>query len=481
MLQVNSGKLEELVHAITPIAEGILRGYCFYRYVEPFLRFSSAEHEIYPPKTGESFFLPFCVPKKKGAALGGTAYALTMLLIYTARLSVDAYVIYGMASFAMLFVICLMDRRNYRQKLFLAVTFFALNWFAAGMAEILYDFLYDAAAGTDYMQNHPELFFALYVLMCICFLAMELAFTAAGLWQVVRVYPNKSEEMGNKELALLSLPSLMGLLGYEIMRYYRVFYVLETGKMEKTYDRMTLLFCLVSSVTVIAVILLYQRIRVAQEENQQAEFLAAQMDSVRRHIELVESLYHKTRGIRHDMANHMMTLEKLYEGSNPKEAKAYSRSLQTALAQMTGGIESGNPVTNVILQEFAKEAENRGIAFQSEFYYPAKTEIDAFDISVVLNNALQNAVEHTKKGGENRISIVSYRRNNAYIMEICNSFSGSLKWNAETGLPLTTKEQAKGHGYGLSNIRRVAGKYAGDIDITLKDGEFCLCILLMAE
>ena len=68
------------------------------------MRFSSAEHEIYPPKTGESFFLPFCVQKKKGAALGGTAYALTMLLIYTARLSVDAYVIYGMASFAMLFV-----------------------------------------------------------------------------------------------------------------------------------------------------------------------------------------------------------------------------------------------------------------------------------------------------------------------------------------------------------------------------------------
>lgn len=67
------------------------------------------------------------------------------------------------------------------------------------------------------------------------------------------------------------------------------------------------------------------------------------------------------------------------------------------------------------------------------------------------------------------------------MIEICNSFSGNLQWNAESGLPFTTKEQAKGHGYGLPNIRRVAGKYDGDIDIALKDGEFCLCIMLMAE
>ncbi len=79
------------------------------------------------------------------------------------------------------------------------------------------------------------------------------------------------------------------------------------------------------------------------------------------------------------------------------------------------------------------------------------------------------------------ISIVSYRRNNAYIIETCNSFFHDLQWDMESGLLLTSKDEKDCHGYGLLNIRRVARKYHGDIDITLKNGEFCLCIMLMLE
>ena len=67
------------------------------------------------------------------------------------------------------------------------------------------------------------------------------------------------------------------------------------------------------------------------------------------------------------------------------------------------------------------------------------------------------------------------------MMEIRNSFSGSLRWDSQSGLPVTSKKKAEGHGYGLSNIRRVAEKYFGDIDIALEDGEFRLSIMLMTE
>ena len=66
------------------------------------------------------------------------------------------------------------------------------------------------------------------------------------------------------------------------------------------------------------------------------------------------------------------------------------------------------------------------------------------------------------------------------MIEISNSFTGNLQWDTEKELPVTSKSK-EGHGYGLANIRRVAGKYSGDIDIVLKDGEFCLSIMLMLE
>lgn len=455
MMQADIYKIGNAVQYLLPIAEGLMKGCCFYW-----------------------FLVPFCGSGKKSAAWSGSAYFLTILLFYIMHLSTDVYVIYGMASFALFFVFYLMDRRNCRQKLFLTATFFSLGWFAAAMAEILYDFLYNSALETEYIQNHPDMSVPLYLLMCVCYLLLDLTFTVTGLWKVVSVYADKGEEMGVKELVMLILPSFMGLIGYEIMRYYRVFYALKTGKMEKIYDSLTLLFCGVSSVTILVVIVLYQGIKTKQEEKQQAKLLAAQIDSIRRHMEQVEGLYHNIRSIRHDMTNHILILEKLYEKNQPEEAEIYSARLKEELAQAAGGIESGNPVTDVLLQEFAKEAENRGIDFHSEFYYPADSNIDVFDISVILNNALQNAVENTKGG---RITVLSYRRNNAYIVEIYNSFTGNLKWNAKNALPITSKEKQEAHGYGLPSIRGIAGKYAGDIDITVKDEEFCLCIMLMTE
>lgn len=470
------GRIEDLVSFMTPIAEAFMKGCCICYFFGPFMVSLGM-----PGRKGRFWLVASYWEKKKGAVCGGVVYFFTILLFYTTRVSLNVYVIYGMASLAMFFVICWIDKRNYNQKLFLAITFASLSLFSASMAEILYDFIYDAIAKTNYMHNHPEMYSVLYVTMHVCYLVLDFVFTAAGIRKVLQIYEKRSVEMERRELAMLSLPSFMGMTGYEIMRYYRVFYAIEKGEMEKTYDILTLLFCMISSVTIIAVIMFYQDMIAMKEDQHQEEFLAVQIRNTRQHIEQVESLYQKIRSIKHDMANHILILERLYEGNKTAEAKTYSQELKTELAQMTGEMKSGNPVTDVILQEFQKEAEKKDIFFHTEFYYPQDSNLNVFDLSVILNNALQNAIENTDQGKGQQISIVSYRRNNAYIINIHNHFDGSLKWNIENGLPVTSKEKTNGHGYGLLNIRRVAEKYSGDIDIEIKNGEFYLCVMLMLE
>ena len=77
--------------------------------------------------------------------------------------------------------------------------------------------------------------------------------------------------------------------------------------------------------------------------------------------------------------------------------------------------------------------------------------------------------------------ILSYRRDNAYMIEISNSFTGNLRQDAESGLLITTKREKDSHGYGLNNIRKIAGKYFGDIDFSVKNEEFILSIMMMTE
>lgn len=400
-----------------------------------------------------------------------------MLVFYIFAVRMDYYLINGIAFSAGFGVLCWIDRQNYAQKVFLTVTFFSLHWFVFEMAEILYDNIYRYAEQTKFMAAHLDLWLALYVSVLCIHLAAKSVLTAISNICIIKAYTYKQAKMSKRELLMLCVPSVTGMAGFEILRYYRDFYIRAAGKSIESYEVLALLYYAVSVAAVVVVVMLYQSIWANQREKLQNELLAAQMGSIQQHIRQVEYLYQDIRSMKHDMANHLLMLERLYAGNKAAEAKAYSAELSAAFSEAAGELRTGNPVTDVILQEQKNEAQNRNLEFHSAFQYPSGTTVNAFDVSIILNNALQNAVEYAVQ----YVVIRAYRKNNAYIIEVKNDFAASLKWDTESGLPATSKQREDGHGYGLSNIRRVAGKYAGDLDITINQDEFCLTVLLMLE
>ena len=97
---------------------------------------------------------------------------------------------------------------------------------------------------------------------------------------------------------------------------------------------------------------------------------------------------------------------------------------------------------------------------------------------MLFRSALDNAIEAAGASTDPYISVSSCRRRNAFMIEVKNSMAGKRRIEAESGLPVTTKERA-GHGFGLVNIRKVAQKYYGDIAIEQEEGSFRLVIMLM--
>lgn len=93
---------------------------------------------------------------------------------------------------------------------------------------------------------------------------------------------------------------------------------------------LALLYYAVSVAAVVVVVMLYQSIWANQREKLQNELLAAQMGSIQQHIRQVEYLYQDIRSMKHDMANHLLMLERLYAGNKAAEAKAYSAELSAA-------------------------------------------------------------------------------------------------------------------------------------------------------
>ena len=430
------------------------------------------------------FTKPF-IENKRGAACIGIAYFATMLLLYFVPIEINVFAVYSLGILSAYLVMCRIDRRNYKQKTFLAATFFSLRWLSAYMTRILTNSVYNIKAVSDaYYIPEKQLLAKILIFGGVELLdrVISLALLGISAGYIVKTYVYKREDMSRKEMFMLIVPSITGMTGYGILiRYQTSSGMSWMEPIYGLYNGLAFLHFGISILTIVVMTVLFQNIKVRQEEKLQNELLATQIDSIERHIRQVESLYQNIRSIRHDMTNHILTLERLYAGNNVAEAMDYGEELKSALSQIAGEIKSGNPVTDVILQELKNEAEKRKIRFQSDFYYPTGTNINAFDVSVILNNALQNAMENARKSEAPYISVLSYHSNNAYMIEISNSFTGNLQWDEERGLPVTSKEKTEGHGYGLSNIRMVARKYAGDIAIDVKDHEFHLSIMLMME
>lgn len=430
------------------------------------------------------FTKPF-IENKRGSACIGIAYFATMLLLYLVPIEINVFAVYSLGILSAYLVMCRIDRRNYKQKTFLAATFFSLRWLSAYMTRILTNSVYNIKAVSDaYYIPEKQLLAKILIFGGVELLdrAISLALLGISAGYIVKTYVYKREDMSRKEMFMLIVPSITGMTGYGILiRYQTSSGMSWMEPIYGLYNGLAFLHFGISILTIVVMTVLFQNIKVRQEEKLQNELLATQIDSIERHIRQVESLYQNIRSIRHDMTNHILTLERLYAGNNVAEAMDYGEELKSALSQIAGEIKSGNPVTDVILQELKNEAEKRKIRYQSDFYYPTGTNINAFDVSVILNNALQNAMENARKSEAPYISVLSYHRNHAYMIEISNSFTGNLQWDEERGLPVTSKEKTEGHGYGLSNIRMVARKYAGDIAIDVKDHEFHLSIMLMME
>lgn len=453
----------ELVWAITSyasiIAVMMITGICFSCFVRPYL----------------------C--RKRTAAYAGGVYFVVMLALYLIPQRLDNFTAYIIGILAAFLVMYAMDRRNAEQKIFLAVTFFSLRWLSIAMADKIDSALFSALILRQGMAERPLLQYAVYVCMRILNAGISFLFIAVSIYYLNKAFAYKKANMTKRELLMLLMPSLSAMSGYAVLQFYQEIYEQDTGKslvsIHGIYGGISFLHYLISIISILVMVLVFQNLKARQEENAGQKLMQSQISDMKKHIAEVEKLYQDIRLLRHDMGNHIQTIEHLLDCGDKREAAAYAARLRREWQDRTPEIKSGNPVTDVILLEKKKEAQERGIRFASDFHYPEGANISAFDISVILNNALDNSLE-CANGDSPYLRISSYRKNHIFMIVIENSFEGIIGTDEETGLPVSAKTEP-GHGLGLTNIRKVAQMYLGDATFELEEGKAILTAMLQLE
>ena len=427
------------------------------------------------------FVCPY-IKKKKGAVAVSIVYITIMLVLYMIPPQIDnfsAYLIGVIAAFLAMYV---EDRRNIYQKIFLAITFFSIRWLTVAMAGRLDDLVTKALVFRNMSAEKVWLQYGLYVGTRVLDLVLCIAFIAIAIGLINKAYIYKKDEMSVKEMVMLIVPSLVGVTGYGILQYYLMIYERDTGKnlidTYEFYGALSFLHYLISIVAILVVIVMFQNWKEMQEEQRGQELVLNQISDMKKHIGEVEKLYRDIRSMCHDMGNHIQTLEHLVAHNNMDDATEYLEHLKNEWDEVSPEIKTGSPVIDVILMEKLREAKERQIRFLSDFHYPHNTKLNAFDLSVIMNNALNNCMENVS-GDDPYISISSFRKNSIFMITIKNSFGGQLNFG-DSDLPETTKS-GREHGIGLNNIRRVARMYMGDISLEQGNEEVILSIMMQVE
>lgn len=182
------------------------------------------------------------------------------------------------------------------------------------------------------------------------------------------------------------------------------------------------------------------------------------------------------RSLRHDMAGHLNTLAILLGDNKTAEAKKYLNGLAEYQKEQAAEIFCKNPYMNAVLQNYAAKCRKRHIELTCNIGI-GDEELPATELCLILNNALENAVEGslTIPESERIIKVQAAVRQNQFLLRVSNRFDGRL--TTADGLPVSTKE-GDGHGYGLSNIRQAAGRRGGQMEYRVQDGYFVLDVTL---
>lgn len=314
------------------------------------------------------------------------------------------------------------------------------------------------------------------------------------LWIYRKYVKEPLTQTASQGLLFLMLAPIIGVALDVAIRI--IFYRQEGMEIESLYERHSSMYAVVPVISVLCLISvvysrkIYSELMQAEREKQNLVFYKQQLADMTDHVKEMEQLYDGIRSMRHDINNYVADMEQLLQikeehGTLPdtvkEEAGKYLAGMKQAVDNIFIQFSTGNPVTDVVLNRKAQICRQEGIEFTGDFLYPSGFGIEAFDLGILLNNALDNAMEACRKAEERRrfIRLRSYVKGRMFFLVVENGYDGKALLE-EDGVCRTTKEESQMHGIGMKNMRSCVERYYGTLEYEAAKDTFVLTLMMQS-
>ena len=205
-----------------------------------------------------------------------------------------------------------------------------------------------------------------------------------------------------------------------------------------------------------------------------------QLEICNQHMQEKENVMMNLRNARHDMKHHFIVLMEMLENNENQLATEYLGKLVDMDILNSGAISrTDNIVVDSLLNAKYSVALKSNIKFETNIQIPMQLPFSGADISILLGNILDNAIEASMEIEEQDRFIKFYMKfeHNILIITVINAFNGVLLRN-KSGKIITKKGDTRNHGIGLESVQKVANKYHGSVVIEEKYNTFIIKVTL---
>ena len=214
-----------------------------------------------------------------------------------------------------------------------------------------------------------------------------------------------------------------------------------------------------------------------RQETRQKEAEKKKADA---YLYTIESNYQRTRELWHDLKNHIGLLDMLLQEQKYNEMKDYLRIFNEEVDEITLPAKSGNLIVDAVLADKVSQARKEGVPVSLELCDFSGLSLKPDEICSLLGNLLDNAIEACRQVEQDkRITVQCKAQENCYYISVKNSANGKLQDQNQHFV--TTKEDmcnGVGHGLGLRSVERVVNRYAGELLVEGRAGEFVVVVRL---
>ncbi|HJB16200.1 MAG TPA: GHKL domain-containing protein [Candidatus Blautia excrementipullorum] len=318
----------------------------------------------------------------------------------------------------------------------------------------LWDFLFQAGLGIlfrseNYVDpNAPEHF--------------------AGIWLVrlvmlgIAVLLAKQKKKSSVPVRLASAVVMLGLFGAVSLSEQTILPLSDDQTGTWVILSMVLLFS----------VLFYRLSRQREMESEIAQLKQDQAEILERDYQALSRTYENNAKLYHDLHNHIEAIYQCLTQGAIQEAIRYCGDLRTPVREISQTVWTGDKAIDYLISSKMATAEQEQIRTKVNIEYPHNTNIRSVDLTTILGNLLDNALEAAKTAPDKvRFLNLTIRRINAMlIIKVENGYGNAPK--QINGNLITSKDDKASHGWGLKSVQTAADRYDGTITTDYENGVF---------